>query len=280
MTKLTSKEYWDYFYQAHSPSSTAKPPPCRKGQCAALLTLFYNYTRSYSEYLLWDCLLPRFCVIDPTLKIFEIGCAPGTQLIRFNKTFAYQPYGIDYSLEGLAATKKLFNTHHIDQGSLIHGDFLTADLGENYAAYFDIVTSRGFIEHFDDPHPVIEKHFSLLKTGGKLIIVIPNKKGINYLLHWCFNRKTLPFHNLKIMDKTQFKALFTGFSLTPLYCDYYGTFNLAAINTSNNAFLRVTLKFCYRIQQGLNILLRLTFGKKGFECRFWSPYLIYIGIKK
>jgi 2-polyprenyl-3-methyl-5-hydroxy-6-metoxy-1,4-benzoquinol methylase len=44
------------------------------------------------------------------------------------------------------------------------------------------VISFGFIEHFDNPENVIQKHLDLLKPGGILIVGVPNFTGIHGIL--------------------------------------------------------------------------------------------------
>ena len=58
----------------------------------------------------------------------------------------------------------------------------------NSPLLFDVVMSRGFIEHFDEPSSVVDRHLDLLKPGGLLVVSIPNLRGVNGLL-------TRFFHN-------------------------------------------------------------------------------------
>jgi predicted SAM-dependent methyltransferase len=51
-----------------------------------------------------------------------------------------------------------------------------------------VVLSAGFVEHFDKPELVFEKHCDLLQNGGFLIIVLPNLRYMQKILRisfWC-----------------------------------------------------------------------------------------------
>jgi SAM-dependent methyltransferase len=137
--------------------------------------------------------------------------------------------------------------------------------------------SRGFIEHFDDPHEVVKRHVDLLKPGGYLIVSIPNKRGVNRLLAQLFNRRGLAMHNLDIMRLDTFRHLFDIPSLHTLHCGYLGVFSFRQFNTPKRSPLRFLLSFCQFIQYGLNGLYRLLFPRLGPESAWFSPYLLYIG---
>ena len=60
--------------------------------------------------------------------------------------------------------------------------------------------SHGFIEHFQDTTDVIARHVRLLSDSGRLLIVLPNFRGINGGIQWLFDRQNLKAHHLQSMD--------------------------------------------------------------------------------
>jgi hypothetical protein len=97
MQKLTDSKYWDKTY---SPASTGNGPEAQKrageagaGLIAALGRLFVP--RNHALHLFWDVICPKYLPAGPA-KILEVGCAPGGMVVRFAKTFGYEPYGIDF----------------------------------------------------------------------------------------------------------------------------------------------------------------------------------------
>ena len=163
---------------------------------------------------------------------------------------------------------------------MIRADFLSDEIQEQYTGRFDIVISQGFIEHFDDVEDVIERHIDLLAQGGYLIVGIPNLRGANYSLQWIFNKELLSMHNIDIMGKREFLRLFDTERLSTLFCDYYGTFNFGLFISKGNSPLRFVLICCKIFQLMLNVVFRVLFRTKGAESGLFSPYLLFIGVKK
>lgn len=239
-----------------------------------------EYMQSYSDYLLWNVIYKKYMPKTKWAKVLEVGSAPGNHLVRLSQTFGFVPYGIEYLDSGAELNRKIFVLHNINPDNVIHEDFLSEEFHKHYKGYFDIVISRGFIEHFTDVGDVIEKHINLLTKGGYLIVSIPNLRRINYILSRIFHRETISMHNLNIMEKEKFSELFDNQRLLPLFSDYYGTFNFGLFNTKKDSPMRIVLNFCNNLQLILNMVFRNLFKDKGAENRLYSPYLIYIGIKK
>ena len=190
------------------------------------------------------------------------------------------PYGIDRSDRGVEIHRKVFAAHQIDLRNVIHADVLSDEVRQRYGGYFDVVLSRGFVEHFTDPSAVIARHLELLKPGGHLLVSIPNLRGVNYVLARFFNRPVLAMHNIGIMRRHAFSALFDPARLSPRFCGYYGTFDFGLFNTQPGAPQRHVLALCRKLQLGLNVAFRSLLGERGAESRFSSPYLLYVGVKK
>ena len=279
MARLTQKEYWDSIHKA---KAAKRKRYSVKGNLKILATRFLenNFARSYADYLLWDVIYKKFMPKIKGAKVLEVGSAPGNNLVRLSKRFSFIPYGVEYSENGVELNRKTFISNNINPNNVIHADFLSDDFQKRYSSYFDIVLSAGFIEHFEDVRDIIEKHINLLTGDGYLIVSIPNLRGANYVWQWIFNRNLLSMHNLDIIQKRKFSRIFERVRLSTLFCDYYGTFNFGLFITKGGSALRLVLTSCKILQLILNIVFRLLFRKGGAESRLFSPYLLFIGMKK
>jgi 2-polyprenyl-3-methyl-5-hydroxy-6-metoxy-1,4-benzoquinol methylase len=141
--------------------------------------------------------------VRPGSRYIEIGCAPGKLLAWVASVLKAEATGLDYSAPGIAKCRMLFDALEL-KINLYHDDFFNHHL---LPAYFDVVTSFGFIEHFDDARPVVRKHLDLVKPGGVALIAVPNYGGIyGSLQRWC-DSSNLELHNLEIMNPCALTAL-------------------------------------------------------------------------
>jgi SAM-dependent methyltransferase len=280
MNKLTEKTFWEEIYKTRDLIND-KHPSWRK-RLKSFLKKFIGrkileLLRNYDDYILWDVIYEKFLPKTKGIKAIEIGSAPGDYLVRFQQKFGFVPYGIEFTKNGVALNRKIFISNNLAPENVIHADFCSDEFHKQYKNYFDLVISRGFIEHFDDVEDIVEKHINLLKKGGYLIVSIPNLLGVNYILTWIFHHELIAIHNLSIMRKKEFLHLFNKENLITLFCDYYGTFTFCLFNTKRNSPMRFILDFCKILQQLLNLIFRLIFKAKGAETRLFSPFLLFIG---
>ncbi len=276
--RLSEQSHWDSAYEERS--RLIGDQPIQMGWRAAFKKMIprkiLDYMSSYDQYLLWEVIYPKHMPRNG-IKALEVGSAPGHYLVKLSKKFAVEPYGVEYSKTGTILNKRIFEANQLDPENIICSDFFADDFQNKYAGFFDVVISRGFIEHFTDVDYVIDRHINLLKKGGLAFVTIPNYRGLNYMIQYALDRNILNIHNLGIMDKNSFLPIFQNRNLDTVYCDYWGvfSFNLFAAK----GFSRVILGVCERVQLLLNIIFRATFGDKGAPCRFTSAHLIYIGKK-
>jgi ubiquinone/menaquinone biosynthesis C-methylase UbiE len=104
--------------------------------------------------------------------IIEIGCGTSidTNLIaEQNKSGKY--FAIDISKNSISNILKINQYFHSHIHFLV-GDTFNLPFKENS---FNLAFSQGLIEHFKNPITVIKEHMRVLKTGGFLIINVPQK---------------------------------------------------------------------------------------------------------
>lgn len=121
-------------------------------------------------------LFMRTLPVSSDLRFLEIGCYPGSYMQYFHDYYYYQITGLEYVKECCEKARKSFLEKKIP-ADIIHADFFDWGIDEPDMR-FDVVASFGFVEHFSDVSPVLNRQFSLVKEGGYLIVVVPNHSGI------------------------------------------------------------------------------------------------------
>jgi len=273
-SKLTKENYWDSRYKKTSEKKDAASNSSFK---ARLYDRFFSKIRiGYPSYLLYDVFCKKYFP-EGERKIIEIGSAPGHNLAAISKKFGYVPYGVEYTESGVKANRELFKAKGLDENNIILADFFDEDFQDKYKEQFDVVMSLGFIEHFEDPRDVVEKHINLIKPGGYLLVAIPNFRGINYLLSSYFCKHTLKAHNLEIMKKSKFRSLFKFDNLEIVKSRYYGTLNFGLIYGSNKPpFKLMLMNLLMSLQKIMDIVFYTIFRKGGIDSSMFSPYQMMI----
>ena len=197
--KLTDQEFWDnYWNNIQLPSQVNYKIPfdrCLAETLKAELSLFSG-------------------------DVLEVGCAPGKWLAFLCKSFGMKPSGIEYSQTGMEATLRNFKIQGLLIDEIYMGDFFSI----KPVPRFDLVISFGFIEHFDDPDSVIQRHLDWLKPGGKLVLGIPNFNGIYRPIQQVLDPSLLDKHNLSIMNLAYFRGLENILPISLNFLRYIGSF--------------------------------------------------------
>jgi 2-polyprenyl-3-methyl-5-hydroxy-6-metoxy-1,4-benzoquinol methylase len=171
--RLTTKGHWD---EAHG-------APIRMRLPSRLLSSTRDVQRLLRPW------------VRPGARVLEIGFAPGKHLAWVTAALGASVAGLDFSEPGVRTAERLFAALGLT------GDLRCEDVFATSFALgsFDLVYSLGVIEHFDDPRPIVRRHFELLRPGGRTIITIPNLGGIYGRLQGRLAPDNLAIHNLSIM---------------------------------------------------------------------------------
>jgi SAM-dependent methyltransferase len=272
MQKLSGKGYWDSLYRKISSRE-------KISSYSKFRKWLKHITRDYSNYIFLDILYPKYLPKRDDFKIMEIGSAPGKYLIGFHNRYGYEPFGVEYSEGGCDINKANFKKVGLNTENVICADFFDQEFQKNHAGKYDVVFSRGFIEHFDDPSKIVDDHLNLLNDKGYVVIQIPNLRGINYYLLKFLNISSLETHNFSIMDVDAYRKAFENKGLEFLYCNYVGTFSWGLMNT-NRKWKYIMHRILLLIQRPVDFLWRLIFGGHHIKYRYTSPYLLFIGRRK
>jgi SAM-dependent methyltransferase len=202
--------------------------------------------------------------------VFEVGCAPGKWLAFMGKTFGMCASGIEYSKAGMEATVRNFRMLGLPVDAILTGDFFQVEP----QARFDVVMSYGFIEHFDDPDAVVERHLRWLKPGGTLVLGVPNFNGVYRPIQRILDRSILDKHNLDIMNLEYFRRLAERFSLRLDYLDYIGSLEpslpIAKRGYGNPA------QFLVKCVLRAAVAIRRAPALDGFNNRYISSYILAV----
>jgi SAM-dependent methyltransferase len=164
---VTSKEYWDRYWGAGAPR-------------------YANYDNSRGTFYSYSLLLEhcvrktRERVDSRPLKLVDCGCGEGL-ILRFvhEQQPDIQVWGIEYS-EAIEKARQM-GTELGYEFHLIRGDLFEI-CRAGTAGPFEMLTSLGLIEHFDDPASVVSQLSQIVAPGGCVITIIPNFDGwFNFL---------------------------------------------------------------------------------------------------
>jgi len=153
-------------------------------------------------------------------RLLEIGCAPGKWMAHAALNLGFAVSGIEYSRGGIEATRRNLSLLAVDMHELHEGDFFSIPPEPCY----NVVISLGFVEHFDDPAAVIERHALWLKPGGRLVIGVPNFLGIYRYIQTILDPGLLEKHNLAIMTPEWLLNAASGANMHAAQSLYLGSF--------------------------------------------------------
>lgn len=158
--------------------------------------------------------------VNPRQKILEIGAGSGNTLVYIKeKRIAAEVMGVE-----------LINMPGSNQQNAAIDNFQIADIeNENIDApkdYFDVVICADVLEHLADPWTMIDKITAHLKSGGLVVVSMPNFCEIKTLFKIIFTADfeyepaggILDKTHLRFFCKKNIRQLLTTNSLSPVYC--------------------------------------------------------------
>jgi SAM-dependent methyltransferase len=195
---LVEKEFWEEEYYW----ANVQPP------CLPDLDMPFDQSMAHA--------LERLAPAQQGERVIEIGCAPAKWLAYYGQRFGVIADGVEYSEKGANLSQANLDALGLE-GKIHHADFFTTD-----AERYDVVLSFGFIEHFDDLEGVFARHLDFVKPGGRLVIGVPNFRGLNKTLQRWSDPAYLALHNLRAMDPALYRRLGAEHGLERLHQEYIG----------------------------------------------------------
>jgi 2-polyprenyl-3-methyl-5-hydroxy-6-metoxy-1,4-benzoquinol methylase len=189
--------------------------------------------------------------VTPGAKVLEIGFAPGKMLLWVAKELTPQVSGLDYSTQGLLRARELFAAMKVP-AELHCEDVFNNTLAKDQ---FDFVYSSGLIEHFDDPREIVRQHVSLVRPGGKALLLVPNYGGWLGRVQGYLDPANLAIHNTSIMNPQKMLELVPSDMAASARAFYTGRFTPWLLSLDK----KVPRWFARPVSWGLNGLAHLQF---------------------
>lgn len=100
------------------------------------------------------------------MSVLEVGAGTGRDSLTMHERGAHACI-LDYSEQSLRLVRSYDNNKKI---TCLLADALVSPLPDNA---FDIVFHQGLLEHFTSPFPLLRENHRILKTGGLLVVDVP-----------------------------------------------------------------------------------------------------------
>lgn len=227
----------------------------------------------------FHCLFNKFIDSKKEKILFEYGCGSSAWLPYFKTYFSCKVSGIDYSDYGVKFAQENINYFGASTDEIIfHGDFTDNNINLPMS---DIIFSYGVLEHFENPDKIIKSFKKNLNDNGIIISIIPNLNGIYGLINKLFLPNLFKIHN--VISSQEFNNYHKVNSFNSIFSGYYGTFYLPVIAIENiekfiekgSILYKIFIKLFYLINRFINTLFDIF--HLNFNCKYLSPYIVYIG---
>ncbi len=281
--RLSSKEYWAGKYEVptagQAPFTTEArlkkwvPGWLRQGRKMLL--------RRHASRQLLEVLLRPHVEGRNGLRGIEIGSAPGWQSLGLWKRFGIVPYGLEYTETGVQLQRALYRAQGLAEDLVLQGDFFDDALRAKWRGYFDLVTSYGFIEHFENPREVLAKQMELLRPGGVLVVTVPNlNDGTVYgRLVRRFNPAVYAMHNTATCSLPVFCRLLSGLECDVVHCGTLGGPELGFVPDRRWSG-RLVAWALRRMDPVINVLNHVLVGNRLISLPRTSSTLAIVAVKR
>ncbi len=213
----------------------------------------------------FDKILHNIISTEDIKTAIELGGFPGYYAIYLKKFYNIAPTLLDYFIHHELLNKLLeHNNLSIDEVGVIETDLFKHEV----SAKFDLVLSVGLIEHFEDTKNIIEKHIPFIKEDGKLLITIPNFRGINGWVQRNFDLYNYKKHNTACMNPEFLKSIAEELGLKSVQVYYYGKFSVWLENKKEKpALSKALVKLIWIAGKLFTRIIPI-------ESKLLSPYII------
>ena len=134
-------------------------------------------------------------------KILEIGCGPGNFLLKAREIGA-KCFGIELNQEAVRIC--------LEKGLAVK-NIMIENYEQGSSGTFDCICAFQVLEHVADIRSFMLNINRLLKTGGKLIIGVPNNDS--FIKNDSFNRENMPPHHMGLWSKEPLTKMAKYFDL-------------------------------------------------------------------
>jgi len=227
-----------------------------------------------------------------SLRILDVGCGPGGVMQEVLKR-GYNVVGVDISEEMLKEAREISKKYKHGGITCIYGDMEYLPFTKKT---FDVVLCVGVLQYLQSDRKSISEISRVVKTGGLVIITLPNilrinnlldpyyylNRGLKYILHRTYKKskvKSVKPEDFSLNDAFINRRYFYG-QLTSLFKDC----GLQKITTIGIGFGPITFWRKEFLQSALSIKIRNFLGNRANK-KYFALMNIFanrwvIGLKK
>ena len=167
--------------------------------------------------------LERIIADEKVKTVIELGGFPGYYAVFLKKYFNIDVTLLDYFIHPPVVSALLKENGLKDADvEIIEADLFSYQPQNQY----DLVLSCGLIEHFNDTADIVKRHIPFVKSGGTLLITLPNFKSVNGWFQRKFDLDNYNKHNISSMDIDLLKGICADAGLKNIEVNYYGRFSV------------------------------------------------------
>jgi 2-polyprenyl-3-methyl-5-hydroxy-6-metoxy-1,4-benzoquinol methylase len=210
-------------------------------------------------------------------EVLEIGCGRSMWLPYLARTERCRVSGIDIEPYALRLAEANFAGAGV-RGELYCRDGFDPAQNQDLEGRFDLVYSLGVIEHLEDPADKVRALAHFLKPGGRVLSMVPNLQGLNWIMQRLGSLRVLRAHVIYTPATLQRVHEQAGYeTVVAAYCGFFdGHMTNAAGERSR---LRQSLHAnCCRLLS----LVGSAWSRAGFptgEWRWTAPLVVYVGVR-
>jgi SAM-dependent methyltransferase len=117
---------------------------------------------------------------SPGARIADIGCAAGDLTMEL-QALGFRMTGVEFEPERLERARGMASRLNLEPQFI--SEDLTSWAGEGE---FEGLIMGEVLEHFTEPRVILERHLSLLRPGGKVLVTVPNMASLRARLKLLF----------------------------------------------------------------------------------------------
>jgi SAM-dependent methyltransferase len=164
-------------------------------------------------------------------RFLEVGAGGSAWPAHVAAHLGADAWGIDFSHGGLGIAAACAGRDGV-RVQLVEGDFF--DASKLPAGTFQVVYSGGFVEHFPEAAPLMQRFAELLAPGGVVVTAVPNLDGVNGLLQRLCDRDCYQRH--VVFTPASLDAAHELGGLVPVEpAQFLGVMDLGSVNFSRLA---------------------------------------------
>jgi SAM-dependent methyltransferase len=218
--------------------------------------------------------------LRPGSRVLEIGCGRSAWLPHLACRMGCSVAGVD--VEPFAARLAEANlSGAAASGEIVCRDAFVLANNADMRNRFDLVYSRGVIEHFDDAVDRLAIAAQYIRPGGRILTTVPNLRGLNWLLQRFGDRARLEMHVIydnnrlvRVHEAAGYETVASGYIG---FCDAYLTATTAAARSLRGWIHR---QICRASGMCIEAWQRIGGGAITPELSWVAPHVFYVGRRK